>query len=71
MAKYLGENLVVNLSPKKGEKKIVNLVDYLNGEPSEPVTIMGTVDEDGNPDTGPTGLVMAKDKKKNYSNRFA
>lgn len=63
MSRYLGENLVVDLSVKEDEERIVNLADLLNENPGEIVTVVGTVDEEGRSHTTPIALVMARDEE--------
>ncbi|MBS3815891.1 MAG: pyridoxamine 5'-phosphate oxidase family protein, partial [Hadesarchaea archaeon] len=63
MSRYLGDNLIVDLSMKPNEEKIINLVDLFNNHPNEIVTIIGTASEDGFPNTTPVSLVLAKDEK--------
>lgn len=62
MSRSLGNNLVVDLSLKSGEERLVDLMDLFNENPNDIVTVVGTVDEDGNPNTAPVSLIVARDE---------
>ena len=59
----LGDKLIVNLSRKQGNEKIVNLGDLFNENPNQIIVVGGTVGEDGSPNTAPLSLIQAKDEK--------
>ena len=62
MAKIVSDSLVVKIS-KKGEEKIIDLGKLFNDNPNRVISIMGTVNEDGSPNTAPISLFYATDDK--------
>ncbi len=62
MAKIVSDSLVVKIS-KKGEEKIIDLGKLFNDHPNRVISIMGTVNEDGSPNTAPISLFYATDDK--------
>ncbi|MBW1888239.1 MAG: pyridoxamine 5'-phosphate oxidase family protein [Deltaproteobacteria bacterium] len=58
MAKIVSDNLVVRIS-KKGEEKIIDLGKLFNDNPNRVISIVGTVNEDGFPNTAPMSLFYA------------
>lgn len=62
MAKIVSDSLVVKIS-KKGEVKIIDLGKLFNDHPNRVISIMGTVNEDGSPNTAPISLFYATDDK--------
>ena len=55
MAKIVSDSLVVRVA-KKGEEKIIDIGKLFNDNPNRVISIMGTVNEDGSPNTAPTSL---------------
>ncbi len=62
MAKIISDNLVIRLS-RKGEETIVDLGRLFNDNPNRVISIVGTVNEDGSPNTAPMSLFYNKDNK--------
>jgi len=62
MAKIVSDSLVVKIS-KKGEEKIIDLGKLFNDHPNRVISIMGTVNEDGSPNTAPISLFYTTDDK--------
>ncbi len=62
MAKIVSDSLEVKIS-KKGEEKIIDLGKLFNDHPNRVISIMGTVNEDGSPNTAPISLFYATDDK--------
>ena len=62
MAKIVADNLVVRVS-KKGEEKIIDLGKLFNDNPNRVIAIVGTVNEDGSPNTAPMSLFYVPDEK--------
>ena len=62
MAKIVSDSLVVKIS-KKGEEQIIDLGKLFNDHPNRVISIMGTVNEDGSPNTAPISLFYATDDK--------
>ncbi len=62
MAKIVSDSLVVKIS-KKGEEKIIDLGKLFNDHPNRVISIIGTVNEDGSPNTAPISLFYATDDK--------
>jgi len=58
MAKIVSDNLVVRIS-KKGEEKIIDLCKLFNDNPNRVISVVGTVNEDGSPNTAPMSLFYA------------
>ena len=62
MAKLVSDNLVIKIS-HKGEETIIDLVKLFNDNPNRVISIVGTVNEDGSPNTAPMSLFYCKDVK--------
>lgn len=62
MAKIVSDNLVVKIV-HKGEEKINDIGKLFNDNPNRVISIVGTVNEDGSPNTAPMSLFYAKDAK--------
>jgi len=62
MAKIVSDNLVVRIA-KKGEEKIIDLGKLFNDNPNRVISVMGTVNEDGSPNTAPISLFYAPEDK--------
>lgn len=62
LSKKIGEDLVVDISPGSDEENIVNLVELFNENPNDIVTVVGTADSEGIPNTAPVSLMLAKDE---------
>ncbi len=62
MAKVVSETLFVRLSTKKGEV-IHDLVKLFNENPNRVISVVGTVNEDGTPNTAPMSLFFCPDEK--------
>jgi predicted pyridoxine 5'-phosphate oxidase superfamily flavin-nucleotide-binding protein len=63
MARELGSKLIVDISRKPGEQKILNLMELFNSNPNRIIGIAGTVNEDGTPNTAPISFIFAKDEQ--------
>ena len=61
MAKVVSETLFVRLSTKKGEV-IHDLVKLFNENPNRIISVVGTVNEDGTPNTAPMSLFYCTDE---------
>ncbi len=62
MAKIVSDNLLVRIA-KKGEEKIIDLGKLFNDNPNRVISVMGTVNEDGSPNTAPMSLFYAPEDK--------
>lgn len=62
MAKIVSDNLVIKIA-RKGEEKIYDLGSLFNENPNRVISIVGTVNEDGTPNTAPMSLFYSPDKK--------
>jgi hypothetical protein len=62
MAKLVSDNLVIRIS-YKGKETIVDLGRLFNDNPNRVISIVGTVNEDGSPNTAPMSLFYCKDNK--------
>lgn len=62
MAKIVSENLLVKIA-HKGEEKIVDLKSLFNENPNRIISIVGTVNEDGAPNTAPMSLFYCPDER--------
>jgi len=62
MAKIVSDNLTVKLT-HKGEEKVIDLGKLFNDNPNRVISIVGTVNEDGSPNTAPMSLFYATDEK--------
>jgi hypothetical protein len=62
MAKIVSDNLVIRIS-HKGKETIVDLGRLFNDNPNRVISIVGTVNEDGSPNTAPMSLFYSKDNK--------
>jgi hypothetical protein len=62
MAKIVSDNLVVRIV-KKGEEKIIDLGGLFNDNPNRVISVIGTVNEDGSPNTAPMSLFYAPNDK--------
>ena len=56
------DNLTVKLT-QKGEEKIYDLGKLFNDNPNRAISIVGTVNEDGTPNTAPMSLFYSPDEK--------
>lgn len=63
MSRLLGNKLVVDISRKSGEQKILNLVELFNSNPNRIIGVAGTINEDGTPNTAPMSFIFAKDEQ--------
>lgn len=48
---------------KKGKEKIIDLGKLFNDNPNRVISVMGTVNEDGSPNTAPISLFYAPEDK--------
>ena len=64
MAKIVSDNLVIKIA-RKGEEKIHDLGGLFNENPNRVISIVGTVNEDGTPNTAPMSLFYSTDEKTN------
>ena len=55
MAKIVSDNLVIKIA-RKGEEQIHDLGGLFNENPNRVISIVGTVNEDGSPNTAPMSL---------------
>ena len=62
MAKIVSDTLIVTLA-HKGETKVVDLRTIFNGNPNRVISTVGTVNEDGSPNTAPMSLFYCPDEK--------
>ncbi|MEE8430109.1 MAG: pyridoxamine 5'-phosphate oxidase family protein [Candidatus Desulfatibia sp.] len=62
MAKIVSDNLVVRIA-KKGKETIIDLGKLFNDNPNRVISVVGTVNEDGSPNTAPMSLFYAQDDK--------
>ena len=62
MAKIVSDNLVITIA-RKGEEKIHDLGRLFNENPNRVISIVGTVNEDGTPNTAPMSLFYSPDEK--------
>jgi len=62
MAKIVSDGLLVKI-PHKGEEKIYDLGKLFNDNPNRVISIVGTINEDGSPNTAPMSLFHAKDEQ--------
>ena len=62
MAKVVSDNLIVRIA-HKGEEKIVDLKALFNENPNRVISIVGTVNEDGTPNTAPMSLFYCPDDR--------
>ncbi len=62
MAKIVSDNLVIKIA-RKGEEKIHDLGGLFNENPNRVISIVGTVNEDGTPNTAPMSLFYSPDEK--------
>jgi len=62
MAKIVSDNLLVRIA-KKGDEKIIDIGKLFNDHPNRVISIMGTVNKDGSPNTAPISLFYAPDDK--------
>lgn len=60
MAKLVSDNLVISIS-YKGEETVIDLGRLFNDNPNRVISIFGTVNEDGSPNTAPMSLFYSKD----------
>lgn len=70
MAKKISDSLILRLS-HRGEEKIVNLVKLFNENPNKIVSVIGSVNEDGSPNTAPISLFYCADEKTIYTGMVA
>ncbi len=62
MAKIVSDSLVVKVS-RKGEEVVYDLAKLFNDNPNRVVSVVGTVNEDGTPNTAPVSLFYCPDEK--------
>jgi len=62
MAKIVSDSLVIKIV-RKGEEKIHHLGRLFNENPNRVISIVGTVNEDGSPNTAPMSLFYSPDEK--------
>ncbi len=62
MAKIVSDSLVVRIA-KKEKETIIDLGKLFNDNPNRVISIMGTVNKDGSPNTAPISLFYAPDDK--------
>lgn len=62
MAKIVSDGLLVKIS-HKGKEMIFDLVKLFNDNPNRVISIVGTINEDGSPNTAPMSLFHAKDEQ--------
>lgn len=62
MAKVVSENLLVKIT-HKAEEKIIDLKSLFNENPNRVIAIVGTVNEDGTPNTAPMSLFYCPDER--------
>lgn len=62
MAKIVSDGLKLRLS-HKGEEMVVDLAKLFNENPNRIISIVGTVNEDGTPNTAPMSLFFCPDEK--------
>lgn len=62
MAKIVSDNLVITIA-RKGEEQIHDLGALFNENPNRAISIVGTVNEDGTPNTAPMSLFYSPDEK--------
>ena len=62
MAKTVSDNLIVRII-QKGEEKVFDLRKTFNENPNRVISTVGTVNEDGWPNTAPMSLFYCKDEK--------
>lgn len=66
MAKIISESLILKLS-HKGEEKLIDLGRLFNENPNKVVSVIGSVNQDGSPNTAPISLFYSPDKKTIYT----
>jgi len=62
MAKIVSDSLVIKIA-RKGEEKIHDLGKLFNENPNRVISIVGTVNEDGSPNTAPMSLFYSPEEK--------
>jgi hypothetical protein len=62
MAKLISDNLTVKIV-HKDEETVHDIKEIFNRNPNRVISIVGTVNEDGSPNTAPMSLFHAVDKK--------
>jgi len=62
MAKTVSDNLIVRII-QKGEEKVFDLRKTFNENPNRVISTVGTVNEDGWPNTAPMSLFFCPDEK--------
>jgi len=62
MAKIVSDNLILKLS-HKGTEKIIDLARLFNENPNRVVSVVGSINEDGSPNTAPISLFYCPNKK--------
>ncbi len=62
MAKTVSDNLIVRVV-QKGEEKVFDLRKTFNENPNRVISTVGTVDEDGWPNTAPMSLFYCPDER--------
>lgn len=63
MSRKLGDSLVVDLSLGSEDERLVDLAEMFNKNPNNIPTVVATADGEGNPNTAPVSLVLAKDNR--------
>ncbi len=62
MAKVVSDNLIIRFV-QKGTEETVDLMSLFNANPNRIVSVVGTVNEDGTPNTAPMSLFYCPDEK--------
>lgn len=62
MARVVSDNLIVRIA-HKGEEKVFDLRKTFNGNPNRVIATVGTVNEDGWPNTAPMSLFYCPDER--------
>lgn len=65
MAKKISDSLTFKLS-HRGQEKIVDLAKLFNENPNRIVSVIGSINEDGSPNTAPISLFYCTDEKTIY-----
>jgi len=66
MAKIVSDSLVLKLS-HRGKEKIIDLARLFNENPNKIVSVAGSTNEDGSPNTAPISLFYCSNKKIIYA----
>ncbi len=65
MAKKISDSLTLKLS-HRGQEKIIDLAKLFNGNPNRIVSVIGSINEDGSPNTAPISLFYCTNAKTIY-----